>query len=372
MTSVFPASSADVVSDAGLFAALADLDEPQRVALLQRRMDGKTKPVGSLGQIESLAIRIGLIQGRDDPVFQSPQLLIFAGDHGLASRGVSAYPSDITWQMVANYLDGGAAASVLARQHGLALTVVDVGVQHDFAPCAGLVRRKIAPGTADSSRGTAMTWLQCRQALEVGRDVVGALPGNAVLLGEMGIGNSSAAALLLARLLGADLGCCVGAGTGLDEAGVARKRQVLAEVLSLHQDARTPLQALCAFGGFEVAALVGAMLQAAAERRTIVIDGLIVTAALLVAHALDPRVQQRCVFSHRSGEPGHDLMLRHLHAQPLLDLGMRLGEGSGAALAWPLIVSAARLLREMASFDSAGLSAGFDAELAKSQGGRTS
>ena len=329
---------------------------------LQARLDGKTKPLGALGRLEELALRIGLILGTETPRLEQPQLVVFAGDHGLAAQGVSAYPSDVTWQMVENFLAGGAAVSVLARQHGLNLTVVDCGVRHAFAPQPGLLLRKVAPGTADASLGPAMTAAQCDEAIAIGRDVVRGLPGNALLLGEMGIGNTSAASLLQARLTGADLADCVGAGTGLDDAGIARKRAVLSHVLALHAQATQPLQALAAFGGFEVAALVGAVLQAAGERRVIVVDGFITSAAVLVAQRLVPGVTDCCVFSHRSGECGHGLMLSHLGDAPdrparaLLDLGLRLGEGSGAALAWPLLVSACTLLEQMASFESAEVS----------------
>lgn len=341
--------------------SLADLHDFTLGVRLRHLLDHKTKPPGSLGRIESLALQIGLVLGTEAPVLSQPQLVVFAGDHGLAARGVSAYPSDVTWQMVENFLAGGAAVSVLARQHGIALTVVDCGVRHDFAPRPGLLLRKVAPGTADALDGPAMTPAQCRQAIEAGRGVVAALPGNALLLGEMGIGNTSAASLLLARLTDSDIADCVGAGTGLDAAGQARKRGILARVLERHADARDPLDALGAFGGFEIAAMVGAVLEAAAGPRVIVVDGFIASAAVLVARALDPLVLQRCVFSHRSGERGHDLMLRHLgldastSARPVLDLGLRLGEGSGAALVWPLLVSACALLREMASFESAGV-----------------
>ncbi|CAN5827447.1 nicotinate-nucleotide--dimethylbenzimidazole phosphoribosyltransferase [soil metagenome] len=335
---------------------IADLHDAALTARLQHVIDNKTKPVGALGQLETLGIRIGTILGSESPTLQHPQLLVCAGDHGLAARGVSAYPSDVTWQMVQNFLAGGAAVSVLARQHALALTVVDCGVRHDFAPVPGLVVRKIAAGTEDSSAGAAMTPSQCAEAIANGRDVVRVLPGNALLLGEMGIGNTSAASMLLSRLAGLPLDECVGVGTGLDAAGLARKRSVLAEVMALHRDAVAPLDALAAFGGFEIATLVGAVLQAAEERRVIVVDGFITGAAVLIAHALQPEVVQRCVASHASAEPGHALLLAHLGLMPLLRLDMRLGEGSGAALAWPLLESATRILREMASFEAAGVS----------------
>jgi len=341
---------------------IPDLSNPSLAQRLQHKLDHKTKPLGSLGRLEALALQLGLVLGTETPQLVQPQLVVFAADHGLAARGVSAYPSEVTWQMVENFLAGGAAVSVLARQHGLALTVVDCGVARDFAPRPGLVISKIAAGTADSFSGPAMSADQCAQAIANGQAIVEQLPGNALLLGEMGIGNTSAASLLLARLTGQALAECVGAGTGLDQAGVERKREVLQQVLACHAQATAPLDALAAFGGFEIATMVGAVLQAAAQRRVIVADGFISTVAVLVAQRLAPHVTQRCVFSHRSDECGHALMLRHLGpgaqqpARALLDLGLRLGEGSGAALAWPLLVSACALLREMASFESAGVS----------------
>jgi nicotinate-nucleotide--dimethylbenzimidazole phosphoribosyltransferase len=339
-----------------LIPTLEDLHDASLAARVQQQIDRKTKPLGALGRLEALALQLALIQGRTLPRLAQPQLVVFAADHGLAARGVSAYPSDVTWQMVENFLAGGAAVSVLARQHGLALTVVDAGVRHDFAPRPGLLLRKIGPGTADTMVGAAMSAVQCEQAIRAGREVVRGLPGNALALGEMGIGNTSAAALLLARLSGEPLARCVGRGTGLDDAALARKTALLAEVLAYHADATEPLDVLAAMGGFEIAMLVGALLQAAAERRVILVDGFIVGAALLVAARLQPAVLQRCVFAHRSDESGHALLLAQFGARPLLDLGLRLGEGSGAALAWPLLESACRILAEMASFESAGVS----------------
>ena len=341
---------------------LADLADPQLTQALQHKLNHKTKPLGALGRLEQLALRIGQILGTESPRLEQPQMVVFAGDHGLAARGVSAYPSDVTWQMVENFLAGGAAVSVLARQHGLALSVVDCGVARDIAPRAAapgqpqLLLRKVAPGTQDASVGPAMSAAQCAQALHNGREVVRALPGNALLLGEMGIGNTSVASLLLARLCGVSLDDCTGAGTGLDAAGIARKRAVLAQALAVNASATEPLDALAALGGFEVATMTGAVLQAAQERRVIVVDGFITSAAVLVAARLQPHVLQRCIFAHGSAEPGHALMLAQLQAAPLLDMGLRLGEGSGAALAWPLLQSACAILREMASFEAAGVS----------------
>ena len=335
---------------------LPDLHDAALAARVQHRLDQLTKPLGALGRLESLALQIALVQGRERPRLEAPQLVVFAADHGIAARGVSAYPSEVTWQMVENFLAGGAAVSVLARQHGLALTVADCGVRHDFGVRAGLVDAKLAQGTADSSREPAMSRALCERAMDRGASLLQALPGNVLLLGEMGIGNTSAASLLMSRLTGLPLADCVGRGTGVDDAGLARKLDVLGEALTLHATAIEPLDALAALGGLEIATMTGAVLQAAAERRLIVVDGFITTAAVAVAAALAPAVLQRCVFAHASAESGHARWLKRLGVQPLLDLGLRLGEGSGAALAWPVVESACRVLEEMASFESAGVS----------------
>jgi nicotinate-nucleotide--dimethylbenzimidazole phosphoribosyltransferase len=323
---------------------------------LQQALDRKTKPPGSLGRIEALALQIGLILRSTEPQLHNPQMLVFAADHGLAARGVSAYPQDVTWQMVHNMLAGGAAVSVLTRQMGIELTLVDAGVARKLEPQPGLLSRKIGFGTADASRLPAMSVEQCLAALAAGCAVMRERPGNAVLFGEMGIGNTSSAALLMSRLGGVPIGHCVGRGTGLDDPGLARKLQVLREALQLHEQAQSPLEALAALGGFEIAMMAGAMLQAAHERRVIVVDGFIVCAALLAASRFAPSIVDYCVFAHRGAEAGHAKLLELLGGEPLLALDLRLGEGSGAALAWPLVDAAARVLREMASFESAGVS----------------
>ena len=345
---------------------LTDIRTAAFTQALQNKLDAKTKPLGSLGRLETLALQIGEILGTDAPTLNDPQMVVFAGDHGLTARGVSAFPQDVSWQMVENFLAGGAAVSVFSRMNGIALTVVDCGVNHDFlaglpagSQRPGLQVRKVAgaeQGTADSSVQAAMTPAQCQLAIQNGMALVKELPGNALLLGEMGIGNTSAASLLLSRLAGLGIEVCTGAGTGLDAPAVQRKTAVLREVLARHPQATAPLDALAALGGFEIATMVGAVLQAAAERRVIVVDGFIATSAVLVAHAMQPLVLQACVFAHRSGERGHEFMLQHLGVRALLDLGLRLGEGSGAALAWPLLQAACAMLRDMASFESAGVS----------------
>ncbi len=337
------------------------LPDPTLYAALAAAMDAKTKPPGSLGRLEALALQVGLVQQRLDPVLVRPHLVIFAADHGAAAAGLSAYPPDVTWQMVENFLAGGAAANVLARRAGLGLLVVDAGVKHDFAPRTGLVDAKLGLGTASYLDGAAMTLAQCEAALERGAALVAALARegcNVVCLGEMGIGNTASASLLTHCLTGAPLAACVGRGTGLDDAGLARKRRLLAEAaVGFDAQQAAPLEVLARFGGFEIAMLCGAMIAAAQARMVVVIDGFIVTAALLVAARLAPALPAYCVAAHRSGEAAHVLQLRHLGLEPLLDLGLRLGEGSGAALAYPMLEAACALLNEMASFASAGVAA---------------
>jgi nicotinate-nucleotide--dimethylbenzimidazole phosphoribosyltransferase len=325
---------------------------------VQHRIDNKTKPLASLGRLEALALQLALIQNSETVTLISPQLVIFAADHGITAQGVSAYPSEVTAQMVGNMLAGGAAVSVLARQHGLALTIVDCGVKADFAPHSNLSVRKVSGaryGTADSTITQAMTPTQCESAIANGRALLNSLPGNVLLLGEMGIGNTSAAALIMSRLTGLPLHRCVGRGTGLDDDGLNRKIETLQRALNLHIDATKPMSILAALGGLEIATMVGAIFQAAIERRIIVVDGFITTAAVAIAAAIAPAVLEYCVFAHCSAESGHALWLTSLSASPLIDLGLRLGEGSGAALAWPLLKSAELLLAEMASFESAGV-----------------
>ena len=336
--------------------------QPQLAADLQQRLDEKTKPLGALGQIESLALQLGLIQRRLDPVLTAPQVVVFAADHGIARQGVSAYPAEVTPQMVLNFLSHGAAVSVVSRVNGQRQLVVDCGVNADFAPHADLVIAKVAGaehGSADSTQGPALSEAQVLQAISQGRAVLAACPGNALLLGEMGIGNTSPAALLMHTLTGKPLADCVGVGTGLDAAGLTRKQATLARALAANAAAvqsAQPLALLGALGGLEIATMVGAVLQAVHEQRVVLVDGFITTSAVAVAAAMSPAVLSHCVFAHSSAESGHARWLQHLGARALLDLDLRLGEGSGAALAWPLLVAATAVLRDMASFRSAGVS----------------
>lgn len=334
--------------------AISDLDNASLHQALQAAIDNKTKPIGSLGRLEQLAVQLGLILQTSTPQLHDAQVLICAGDHGLAKRGVSAFGQDVTWQMVLNFLAGGAAVTVIAKQHGLHVTVADCGVAHEFEAHPLLRNCKIAHGTQDCTQAPAMTAQQCQQAIQHGADLVRGMTGNVLLLGEMGIGNTASAALILSRLSGHDIYACTGAGTGLDEAGIQRKAQILEQALNAHPQAQSPLEVLAHFGGFEIAAMTGAMLQAAADNRVLLIDGFIVGAALLVAARLNPLVMQRCVFAHHSDERGHSIMLQALKApKPLLQLGLRLGEGSGAVLAYPLLQSACTIMCDMASFAQA-------------------
>lgn len=325
-------------------------------ARLAARIDGKTKPRGSLGRLESLARQIGLIRRDLAPRLSPPTVFVFAADHGVAAEGVSAYPQDVTWQMVENFLAGGAAINVLARQQGVTLRIVDAGVKHDFGRREGLIDRKIRAGSGNLAVEPAMTARECEQALRAGMDLMADSDGEVVGFGEMGIANTTPAAVLMHRLTGVPVADCVGAGTGVDAAGLARKVEVIERAARLHAGARAPLDALAAFGGLEIAMMTGAMLGAASRRRILLIDGFIATSALLVAARLSPAVLDYCVFCHQSDERGHARMLRSLDAWPLLDLGLRLGEGTGCVLAWPLVQAAAAFLCDMASFEDAGVS----------------
>ncbi len=328
-------------------------------AQLRARIDQKTKPPGSLGRLECLAVQLGRIQETEHPVLRAPTVLVFAGDHGLAAEGVSPYPQSVTAQMVHNFLAGGAAINVFARQQGLALRVIDAGVAEELPPHPHLQLRKIRLGTRNALHEPALTHEEVERCLAAGAAVIAELSlsgTNAVLFGEMGIANTSAAALLMSTLLDLPLAECVGRGTGHDDAGLERKRATLARVQARHRDARSPSEALAAFGGCEIAMMAGAMIEAASRRMVIVNDGFIVTAALLVAAKLRPSVLDYVVFSHVSDEAGHQRLIEALEGQPLLALGLRLGEGTGAALAWPLLQAAVRFLNEMATFASAGVS----------------
>ena len=328
-------------------------------AAIQRKIDTKTKPVGALGMLEDLARQLALVQQTLTPQLRHPHLLVFAADHGIAQAGVSQYPPEVTHQMVRNFAAGGAAINVFCRQNGLALTVVDAGVRGSFRDLPAVRDEKTAEGTRNFALAPAMTAAQCQEALQRGARLVDELyvgGCNVLGLGEMGIGNTSSAAVLMHRLTGRPLAECVGRGTGLDAAGLARKLATLTRAVAAHPTVGPdPLAVLATFGGFEIAQMCGALLQAAEHRMLLLIDGFIASAALLVASRLAPAVLAYCVFCHESGEQGHRLLLAELGGRPLLRLGLRLGEGTGCALAYPLVQAAAGFLNEMASFESAGV-----------------
>ncbi|CAL1520722.1 nicotinate-nucleotide--dimethylbenzimidazole phosphoribosyltransferase [Chitinophaga sp. MM2321] len=327
---------------------------------LQDKINQKTKPPGSLGKLEQLALQAGMVQHTMTPVLKQPAIIVFAGDHGIAAEGlVNPFPQAVTAQMVYNFLQGGAAINVFCRQHQLQLTVVDAGVNHVFAPHPLLKDRKIAMGTQDFLHGPAMSLEQCRLAMQAGAEEVKLLHTggcNIVGFGEMGIGNTSAAALLMSYFTHIPVADCAGAGTGSNVQQLAQKKAILQQVMAHHATPQTAEQALATFGGFEIAMICGAIQQAAALQMLVVIDGFIVTAALLAAAAMQPAVKDYCVFAHCSEEKGHKAMLQFLGVQPLLQLDMRLGEGTGAAMAIPVIQSAVAFLAEMASFNSAQVS----------------
>jgi nicotinate-nucleotide--dimethylbenzimidazole phosphoribosyltransferase len=317
---------------------------------LRARIDGKAKPPGSLGRIEDLAVRLGLIQGRLDPVAERATILLFAGDHGLTEDGVSSYPSAVTLAMVQTILAGRGTVNAFARAVGAELRVVDAGVAAEVAPHPLLIPAKVRPGTRNAAREPAMTRNEAAQALRAGcRVAVEAIADGAdcLALGEMGIGNTASAALLMHRLGPADLNLCIGAGAGQDGAGMARKRAALHRAAA-RTDASTPLDVLAEFGGFEIAMMAGAIIGGASRQRPVIVDGFIATAAALVATKIAPASLDACIFAHRSAEAGHARLLALLGAEPLLDLSLRLGEGSGATLAIPLVRAAARLLTDVA------------------------
>jgi nicotinate-nucleotide--dimethylbenzimidazole phosphoribosyltransferase len=322
---------------------------------LQHLIDNKTKPPGSLGRLEALAVQMGVIQGSTQPSAAPAALYLFASDHGVYEQGVSPYPQAVTAQMVGNILTGGAASSVMARLVGAALQVIDVGVLTDLPPHAQLTRAKVRAASADLSQVAAMSEAELGAAIEVGRAALRTSSASVVMIGEMGIANTTPATALCCALLSLPPEQIAGPGTGLDAAGVAHKVAVISRALALHTS-REPLEVLRCLGGLEIAAMTGAYLQAAAMRKVILVDGFIATAALLVAVRLEPAVLDCCVFSHSSGEPGHQPVLAALGAKPLLDLGLRLGEGTGALTAYPLLRAACALLNEMASFESAQVS----------------
>jgi nicotinate-nucleotide--dimethylbenzimidazole phosphoribosyltransferase len=338
------------ITDAGLVDLSIEPLDHSRAPQLRAIIDGKAKPLGSLGQFEDLAIQLGLIWHPHPPRTGKAVVFVFAGDHGITAEGVSAYPASVTAAMVATYLAGRAGVNVIGRALGVEVRVVDAGVDAELPAQPGLIDAKIRRGSRNAARESALTRQEAEEAVATGASIVAAAIDagtDIVAIGEMGIGNTTSAALLMHRLAQLPLVDCIGAGTGLDSAGIARKLAV-AERAAARSEATSPLDVLAEFGGYEIAMMAGAVLGAAQRRRPIVIDGFIAGAAALVATKLQPAARDYCVFSHRSAEKGHSLLLEALGAKPFLDLGLRLGEGTGAVAAVPLLRAAAGILNEMA------------------------
>lgn len=334
---------------------------------LQQKINGKTKPPGSLGILESVAMQVGSIQQTLSPQINYPHIVVFAGDHGIAATGlVNPYPQAVTAQMVYNFINGGAAINVFCRQHNIGLTVVDAGVNADFDDTlysTNLIAAKVGRGTKNYLYEPAMSREEMQTAIARGQQIVQGIFDtgcNCIGFGEMGIGNTSSAALIMSAMTGLPVDICAGRGTGVNDEQLVIKIRTLQSVIEKHSNAlgnKPPaIDILQCFGGFEIAMMTGAYLAAAELKMVVVVDGFIATAALLVAQSIQPNLLQYCVFAHTSGEQGHAKMLQFLGVKPLLQLGMRLGEGTGAALAMPLIQSAVCFLNEMASFESAGVS----------------
>ena len=327
---------------------------------VQAHLDMLTKPPGSLGRLEELARQVGCVLGDPPPPLDSVVVFVFVADHGVTARSVSAYPPEVTAQMCANFSVGGAAINAIARSCGAEVRVVDVGVAGDVAGLAGIQHRKVRAGTDDLSARPAMTASEVMDALAIGVEVAGGADAHVVGVGEMGIGNTTAAAALTACLTGVAVRDVVGRGTGVDGHGLARKRKAVegavARVVRLAGPGTDPLEVLRQVGGLEIAAMAGAMIGSAARGTLVLVDGFISSVAALAACRLCPALPPYLVASHRSTEPGHTVVLGALGLSPLLDLEMRLGEGTGCALAIPIVRAGGALLREMATFASAGIS----------------
>lgn len=327
---------------------------------IQEKINLKTKPLGALGMLERIAFRIASVQHSLSPKLVKPHVVVFAGSHGIAAEGVSAYPSEVTPQMVLNFIGGGAAINVFTRQHGIELLLVDSGVDYDFGKTERLIDAKVGFGTRSFLTEPALSEAECRQCLERGAEIVRnvhATGCNVIGFGEMGIGNTSSAAVIMSSLLNIPIADCVGRGTGLNEAQLAAKIATLDAALRHHNLVEADVQqVLQVFGGFEIAMMCGAMLEAARQNMLVLVDGFIATVSYLCAMKMDSSIEQNAIFCHQSEEKGHRLLLESLGAEAILKLDMRLGEGTGCALAYPLVQSAVNFLNEMASFESAGVS----------------
>jgi nicotinate-nucleotide--dimethylbenzimidazole phosphoribosyltransferase len=344
-----------------LVKTIADIKPPDKPSMVKaiERQDSLTKPAGSLGRLEALSVQIAGIQGKALPEIKQKAVIVMAADHGVAARGTSAYPQEVTAEMVLNFLHGGAAINVISRQVGARVVIVDMGVAAKLEVNPGLISRRIAPGTQDMSKGPAMTTEQAKQALEAGIEIVTAEIRKGLDIvgtGDMGIGNTTASSAICAVMTGKTAAEVTGRGTGLDEKQLQHKIAIINESIALNKpEASKPLEVLAKVGGFEIGGLAGVILGAAANRVPVVIDGFISGAAALIAAGICPQSKDYMIAGHCSVEPGHRIMLQHLGLKPLLDLEMRLGEGTGGALAMSLAETSVRILSEMATFAEAGV-----------------
>ncbi|MCU0437331.1 MAG: nicotinate-nucleotide--dimethylbenzimidazole phosphoribosyltransferase [Raineya sp.] len=325
---------------------------------LQHKINFKTKPLGALGKLEKIALQIGKIQNTLSPNLQQPTIVIFVADHGIAHEGVSAYPQEVTYQMVMNFLAGGAAINVFSKQNNIDLKIVDAGVNFDFEPHPNLIHAKIAKQTQSFLHTQAMTETQLQECFLKGEEIVEEIyqkGTNVIGFGEMGIANTSSATLLMSVLCDLPISKCVGRGTGLNDEQLNHKIEILEKAKEKHQT-NTPMDVLQAFGGFEIAQMCGAMLAAFKKNMLILVDGFIASSAFLVGYSINKNILDNAIFCHLSDEYGHKNMLDFMGVEPVLNLQMRLGEGTGCAVAYPIIQSAINFLNEMASFESAGVS----------------
>lgn len=326
---------------------------------LQQKIDLKTKPLGSLGILEKLAFQIGNIQKSLSPSLNNPALVVFAGDHGIANEGVSAYPQEVTYQMVLNFLNNGAAINVFSKQHHFDLQIVDAGVNFNFEANNKLVNNKVNYGTKSFLSEKAMSADEFAECIHRGKEVVREIASqktNIIGFGEMGIGNTSSSTVIMSYLCNIPIKECVGKGTGINNEQLSKKTKILEQAKSLHGNLRNVEEIFATFGGFEMAQMLGAILEAYKQNMIILIDGFIASTVFLAAYKIKPSIMANSIFCHQSNEKGHSLLLNYLKADPILKLDLRLGEGTGCALAYPLIESAVNFLNEMASFESAGVS----------------
>ena len=327
---------------------------------IQRKIDNLNKPKGSLGRLEDIAMQVCLIQQSLTPTLQHPCHLLFGGDHGIEKEGVSASPREVTWQQMINFTHGGGGVNMFCRQHGFHLRIIDVGVDYDLSKVSGIINRKIARGTHNFLYRAAMSWEEMDKALNVGEEMIDQCVAEGckvVSIGEMGIANTSASSIWMSLFTNILLEDCIGAGSGLASSGIKHKLEVLQKAFlhCLNNELANTENMIRYFGGFEMVAAIGAMLRAAEQHLVILIDGFIMTACALAVLRLYPEAKQYMIFGHQGDETGHKLMLEAIDAHPILNLGLRLGEGTGALCAFPIIDSAVRMMNEMNNFDNANI-----------------